>query len=172
MPNPRKQNGSHREEAPLPPCGSLTIELPYSLYRVRAKFGKHEDWVSLSKNSQLQSLNDWRHQGLIRAAKHQSKADAYLLAEAAWNEGKYEMTLPLVLSAEIHGQVSRARDDDGAAAALYPARDGIAEALGIDDANNIRVGPVTFPVSDEEKTVVTVRALRPAEVAIGGRREL
>lgn len=142
---------------PLP--NSLTITLPYSLYKVPVTLRRELRYVSLSKNQQLRAAHGRLQAVLIRAAKLQVQADAHALMLEATAAHGYTMLLPLTLSAVIWSRVQRQRDDDGLIAAIWPARDAVAHALGIDDVH-IRVGAVTFrkvAVGEEPSTAITLR---------------
>ena len=67
-------------------------------------------------------------------AKKAARADAYMLAMQAGAKG---VTLPegrLHLWIDFYPPDRRRRDDDGLLASMKAARDGIADALGVDDS--------------------------------------
>ena len=131
---------------------SLSITLPYSLARVpysRSARGPVE-YISLLKNSQLRALGGRMYS--LASAKAQVKADvALLMAQEGWDA----MRLPLRMNATIYCRTAQRRDDDGGVAALYPARDALAAALGIDD-HDITVGTVRLPKGEPERTEITL----------------
>ena len=127
----------------------LTIELGYSLYCVPA----YDTYVSLAKNVQA-SISPVK-QRLIREGKRQAKGDARILTLDQLDGKAYRGTGPLEMRAVIVNRVNRKRDDDGAILALASARDGMAEALGIDD-QVITIKGVTFEKGPIEETVITL----------------
>lgn len=140
---------------------SFSISLPYSPYRVEcadpltnARRPLPHVVVSLAKNSQLRTGN--RHQAIVREAKRQMKEDVgWEMKLASWPE----MRAPFVLDALVLTRTGAAKDDDGAWTALYPARDAMAAALGINDSE-IVTGVVTFQkcrADETEKTVLTLK---------------
>lgn len=129
----------------------ITITLPYSLVRVPFEQRKGRlEYISLLKNSQLRALGGRMY--ALAAAKRQVKQDvAALMLQATWPA----LRLPLTLSATIYCRTAQRRDDDGGIAAIYPARDAMATALGIDDAD-ITVGTVRLPKGEPERTEITL----------------
>ena len=133
-------------------AAGLSIELPYSPYRVQTTYWwnrvRIDAVVDLRKNSQLRTGKE--HQQALRAAKRQMArdVDGLMLAEY-WPE----MRTPLVLSATVYTVTQRRRDDDGAVIGIYPARDAMAAHLGIDD-HDIQMGPVMFEQGEPERTVL------------------
>jgi hypothetical protein len=131
---------------------SFKITLPYSPYRVPVD--SRGTTISLGKNSQLRFGKN--HQRIVRQGKRQMIDDTLMLVRATLLEnGLPEMRLPLFLDAVITTRTKQRKDDDGAIVALYPARDAIAEALGIDDSD-IRSGTIRFETGTPEETEVHI----------------
>ena len=106
--------------------------------------------IDLSKNSQLRFGRN--HQRIVRQGKRQMADDSTILMRIS---GWPEMKIPLIMDAVITTRTKQRKDDDGAIVGLYPARDAIAEALGIDDSD-IRSGTIRFETGTPEETEVHI----------------
>lgn len=77
--------------------------------------------------------NSRPHFMALAKAKKTAREAAFYAARAAWPGLKFDVVGRLHLWIDFYAPDKRRRDDDGLLSSMKAARDGIADALGIDD---------------------------------------
>lgn len=129
---------------------------PLPLVDGRAGTGRDDAMMTLELPWPARILhpNARPHWRALAHAKRAARADAFILARAA---GWHMETLPegrLHLWMDFYAPDRRRRDDDGLLASMKAARDGIADALAIDDARFVSHPMIRDEVCRGGKVVV------------------
>jgi crossover junction endodeoxyribonuclease RusA len=95
------------------------------------------------------------HWAAHHRATKKAKAEAFWLARAAgWKPGTVPAEGPIGLRFQFFATCRRNRDDDNLVASMKAARDGLAEALGIDDARFRCIVEVVYPLDRPKRGFV------------------
>ena len=132
----------------------ITVVLPYTPYAVPDRGNRR---LNMTPNGRQ------RRRFPDTQARVQMRADAFNLTRVALqsgDSGAFVSESELVFSVVCRTTSTRRRDDDNLVAGLKWARDGIAQALGVDDSV-FRVSTPVFEQAAVEETQIVISRVQP-----------
>ena len=140
---------------------TVTVTLPFSLYRVEVALSRKTYTVNLTPNSSDMKGAYWgrnpRFRGLlVSRAKQEMRDAAYALTLNAPGRATVPQEGPLRVNVVMRTRTWAGQDADGAWAGLKWALDGLAAGLGTNDTRFV-LGNLTFEKGEPEQTTMEVK---------------